>query len=121
MNNQIELVHRFERYLRPLRIIYPFSAFRLTTLNFEEEDSTSVASNDMSRVPTGALKSDFSLHTFLFRQKLVLHGAESRTLRYIPKVKKRYFLPFYITFLLSNGFIFQDNLHYWWTTEKAGL
>jgi hypothetical protein len=91
MSSQIEAVKRFDRYLRPLRIVYPYSAFTLKA-DFFEDDTITVSSSTSGQdktggaSTTGSIKSGFSLPTFLYRQKLILHGAESRTLRYIPKI-----------------------------------
>ncbi len=70
MQQQIDAIKDFEAYLRPLRIVYSDSLFT-TTLSGPGATSTN---------------SNFSLRTFLHRQKLMLHGYEGKKLKYIPKI-----------------------------------
>ena len=69
MQVQIDGIKEFEKYLKPLRIVYSYSIFdkNLETGEFNES-------------------SNFDLRTFLNRQGLLLHGYESIRLKYIPKV-----------------------------------
>lgn len=58
MNDQIEAILEFEKFLKPLRIVF---------IDIERDQP-------------------FTLNSFITRQRHFLHGIESRTLKYIPKV-----------------------------------
>jgi hypothetical protein len=72
MNEQIEAIKEFENFLIPLRIVYSLST------QYQNKGNNS--------------ESSFSLRTFLHRQKLLLHGYESKMLKYIPKVKLNFII-----------------------------
>lgn len=69
MQMQIEGIKEFEKYLKPLRIVYSYSIFDKTLETGDYNESA-----------------NFDLRTFLNRQSLLLHGYESVRLKYIPKV-----------------------------------
>lgn len=68
MLGQINAIKEFENYMKPLRIIYS----QHILLNQNEIN--------------GNLDYSFNLRTFLHRQRLVLHGYESKKLKYLPKI-----------------------------------
>ena len=84
MNDQIQSLTEFENYLRPLRIVFP----RVSSINTnlaklnESGDDKSVKLQQQDKL------TDYTcnLNTFLNRQRLILHGAEGKTLKYIPKI-----------------------------------
>jgi hypothetical protein len=84
MNDQIQSLTEFENYLRPLRIVFP----RVSSINTnlaklnESGDDKSIKQQQQDKL----VDYTCNLHTFLNRQRLILHGAERKTLKYIPKV-----------------------------------
>jgi hypothetical protein len=96
MREQIEAIQSFEKYLEPLRVIYPQSAFVTILRNpkFYENDTDSVKSGSSSSTsstnpnnPVGHnYKIGFTLHSFLVRQRIILHGYERKKLKHIPKI-----------------------------------
>lgn len=64
MEDQIKAIQNFDNFLSPMRVIY---------------------ANDIKCKYYGYY---FTLNEFLHRQRFFLHGYESRTFRYIPKVRK---------------------------------
>jgi protein tyrosine phosphatase domain-containing protein 1 len=94
MNEQIQVIKQFEKHLIPLRIVYSEAASESTFINDTLFDSNNNNNNETSTKPTNqttqSQKQNFSfyftLNKFLHRQKQILHGRESRKLKYIPKV-----------------------------------
>lgn len=78
MVEQIEAIKQFESYLRPLHTVYTENALD----NYNQENSETSFTNQLN----------FNLRTFLHRQRLLLHGRESKKLKYIPKVNVFFYL-----------------------------
>ncbi len=62
MNHQIQAIQDFEKFLTPLRVVF------------------------------ASASANFTLSTFVNRQRYFLHGYEARQLKYIPKVKTHCFV-----------------------------
>ncbi len=82
MNEQINSMMSFEKYINPLRTIFP------RALEANDRVQSSIPNGDVDNKEANETQNlSFNLNTFLYRQKLVLHGVERKKLKYIPKVK----------------------------------
>ena len=100
MNDQINAIREFETFIKPLWVVYPHAAFTLTNEigSFYDDPKSqqdpnssflgSVNSVDLNNnfFMIQNYKFGFTLHTYLIRQRLILHGYERKMLKYIPKV-----------------------------------
>ncbi len=77
MTEQINAVRDFENYLKPLRIIY------VDNFYLPQKQSTRTGESDNA---VSIYDKSFNLRIFLSRQRSILHGFESKKLKYIPKV-----------------------------------
>ena len=78
MQEQIDAIRDFENYLKPLRLIYVENFFLPLKLQTQTGENSIVSTYEKS----------FNLRTFLSRQRNILHGFESKKLKYIPKVNR---------------------------------
>ena len=91
MNEQINAIRDFENYLKPLRVIY--------VENFYSPQKQSTLPGESENAAVSIYEKSFNLRTFLSRQRSILHGFESKKLKYIPKVNKMaYFFLFWLIF-----------------------
>jgi protein tyrosine phosphatase domain-containing protein 1 len=88
MNEQIDAMINFEKYIIPLWTVFP-RALKLNNNNNNNLDKSSNINGDVNNNESKyeTQNSSFNLNTFLYRQKLILHGVERKKLKYIPKVK----------------------------------
>ena len=84
MNDQIQSLTEFENYLRPLRIVFP----RVSSINTNLAKLNESGDDKSAKLQQQDKLVDYTcnLNTFLNRQRLILHGAEGKTLKYIPKI-----------------------------------
>ena len=109
MNEQIEAIKKFEQYLVPLRIVFPrsFNNFSSQINSIKQSADKSFNANKQR---SESVNVTFNLSTFLYRQKIILHGYERKKLKYIPKVCLNFVLSSYvrkeqITILCAFNFI----------------
>ena len=86
MNEQIDAMINFEKYIIPLWTVFP-RAHKLNNNNNLDKSSNINGDVNNNESKNKTQNSSFNLNTFLYRQKLILHGVERKRLKYIPKVK----------------------------------
>jgi hypothetical protein len=89
MKDQIGAIKEFENYLMPLRIIYSKVAFDSLQQKLSAMSNTS-RMKDYKDYLESKFDASFTLSIFLNRQRLLLHGAERKMLKYLPKVRKAF-------------------------------
>ena len=82
MNEQIQAIKEFERYLQPLRVIYSWNSLKC----FRKQQKS-----DENQIDIQIYDTSFNLRTYLVRQRQILHGHECKKFRYLPKVTLIFF------------------------------
>ena len=86
MNEQIDAMINFEKYIIPLWTVFP-RALKLNNNNNLDKSSNINGDVNNNESKNKTQNSSFNLNTFLYRQKLILHGVERKRLK-LQEVKR---------------------------------